>query len=181
MKAVVFIDVQYDFVNGIFGSEHASHVAEQIMPFARKCADNGWYLYGTRDTHKRNYLQTLEGQKLPIKHCIEGTNGWKILTELNGILDDAAKVGLGVVYDKHTFGSKKLVEVLELAASRKGIDEIILCGFCTDICVISNALMLRAALPNTKITVMKNLCAGTTKENHEAALKVMTSCQIDVV
>lgn len=227
MKAVVFVDVQKDFIDGALRNERAIEVTPKIVEFAKQCiADHNCKLYATRDTHDKTdtlpesadgtipemdvgYLTTLEGRKLPVEHCVEGTPGWMIDDRLMDVFFAGfAKDEVGVedkehpVYNctfvnKPTFGSFDLAEIIyedDIAAVNKHnylqgvlhchkktlLEEIVLCGFCTDICCISCGLLLRAKFPNTKITVMKDLCAGTTKENHEAALKVMQSCQIDI-
>ena len=207
MKAIVFVDVQKDFIDGALRNEKAIEVTPQIVEFATECVKPGNYkLYATRDTHERSeavseqlsdnswrtlyskgYLYTLEGQKLPVEHCIEGTDGWMIDDRLMDVVE-----GKCTFVNKPTFGSFDLAEVIKEDIDKfneyhkncnddfEPFNEIILCGFCTDICCVSCALLLRAKFPNMKITVMKDLCAGTTIENHEAALKVMQSCQIDL-
>ena len=219
MKAVVFVDVQKDFIDGALRNERAIEVTPKIVEFAKKCAaDPDCKLYATRDTHQKTkynkrvetkiddvtdpvrivdvpvtgYLASLEGTRLPVEHCIELTDGWMLNDKLMEVLD-----GKCTFVNKPTFGSFDLAEIIyedDIAAVNKHnylqgalhchkktlLDEIVLCGFCTDICCISCGLLLRAKFPNTKITIMKDLCAGTTKENHEAALKVMQSCQIDI-
>ena len=192
MKAVVFVDVQKDFIDGALRNEQAIAVTPKIVEFAKKCAaDPDCKLYATRDTHQKTkynvdlygegtpydgYMMTLEGKKLPVEHCIMMTDGWMINNRLMEVLD-----GKCTFVNKPTFGSFDLVEIVNEDFETDKLDEIVLCGFCTDICCISCGLLLRAKFPNTKITVMKDLCAGTTKENHEAALKVMQSCQIDII
>ena len=192
MKAVVFVDVQKDFIDGALKNETAIEVTPKIVEFAKKCAtDPDCKLYATRDTHQKTkynvdlygegtpydgYMMTLEGKKLPVEHCIMMTDGWMINNRLMEVLD-----GKCTFVNKPTFGSFDLVEIINEDFETDKLDEIVLCGFCTDICCISCGLLLRAKFPNTKITVMKDLCAGTTKENHEAALKVMQSCQIDII
>jgi nicotinamidase-related amidase len=196
MKAVVFIDVQKDFIDGALRNKKAIEVTPKIVDFAKECVEKDYKLYATRDTHEKTklnyhfegnervdeyisgYLSTLEGKKLPVEHCIEGTDGWMIDDRLMDVLD-----GKCTFVQKPTFGSFDLAKVIqeEFEDENKILDEIIICGFVTDICVISNALLLRAKFPNTKITVMKDLCAGTIDENHESALKVMTNCLIDII
>ena len=194
MKAVVFVDVQKDFIDGALRNEQAIAVTPKIVEFAKKCAtDPDCKLYATRDTHDKTdvlpesadgivpekhvgYLTTLEGRWLPVEHCIIMTDGWMIDNRLMEVLD-----GKCTFVNKPTFGSFDLVEIVNEDFETDKLDEIVLCGFCTDICCISCGLLLRAKFPNTKITVMKDFCAGTTKENHEAALKVMQSCQIDII
>lgn len=202
MKAVVFVDVQKDFIDGALRNERAIEVTPKIVEFAKKCVeDPNCKIYATRDTHQpaglfkymlqdgtavesQGYLGTLEGEKLPVVHCIEGTDGWMIDDRLLGVI-----LGHSTIVNKPTFGSFDLVKVMdEDLPKHRGetlttfglFDEIVICGFCTDVCVVSNALLLRAKFPNTKITVMKDLCAGVTPESHEAALKTMQMCQIDV-
>ena len=228
MKAVVFVDVQKDFIDGALKNEQAIAVTPKIVEFAKQCAaDPNCKLYATRDTHEKSdslpesadgtipekhvgYLATLEGQKLPIEHCIEGTPGWMIDNRLMDVffagyvkdetcVEDTERLIYNCTFvNKPTFGSFDLAEIIyedDIAAVNKHnylqgalhchkktlLDEIVLCGFCTDVCVASNALLLRAKFPNTKITVMKDLCAGVTPETHEAALKTMRMCQIDVI
>lgn len=235
MKAVVFIDVQKDFIDGALKNAKAIEVTPKIVEFAKKCAaDPEFKLYATRDTHAvtkyapnhdsqidpggelypvSGYLATLEGKKLPYEHCIEGTSGWMIDNKLmdaffagyakdeTGLEDKDHPVYNCTIVNKPTFGSFDLAEIINEdffetyqyienlhcnvkclpRVNGEKLNEIILCGFCTDICVVSNALLLRAKFPDVKITVMKDLCAGVTPESHEAALKVMQSCQIDVV
>ena len=200
MKAVIFIDVQKDFIDGTLRNEKAIEVTPKIVDFAKECVDaycndvaSYIKIYATRDTHEKTkmiyhfegnervdepltgYLSTLEGRKLPVEHCIEGTDGWMIDNRLMEVLD-----GKCTFVNKPTFGSFDLAEIIVEDFEDKDLSEIVLCGFVTDICLLSNALLLRAKFPNTKITVMKDLCAGTTDENHEAALKVMQNCQVEV-
>lgn len=193
MKAVIFIDVQKDFIDGALQNKKAIEVTPKIVDFAKECVENGYKLYATRDTHektiycfklvdnklndipKSGYFTTLEGRKLPVEHCIEGTDGWMIDNRLMEVLD-----GKCTFVNKPTFGSFDLAEIIAEDSENEDLNEIVLCGFVTDICLLSNALLLRAKFPNTRITVMKDLCAGTTDENHEAALKVMQNCQVDV-
>lgn len=167
-KAVVFVDVQNDFITGTLGSESAQKVLPAIIKFAKKAKEHGWGMYATRDTHGSDYMSTLEGANLPVKHCVSNTDGWQIAEPLRGMLDDSN------VVDKPTFGSFPLARKMK----ELNYDEIVLCGFCTDICVVSNALLLRAAMPNTKIAVARDLCAGTSEAAHESALAVMQSCMV---
>lgn len=174
MKVLVVVDAQVDFVTGAL----ANSVAEERIPAIKErvaaARENHEMVIFTQDTHMENYMDTLEGEKLPVEHCIYQTEGWEIVEELR---DEAA---LRVL--KPTFGSFDLID--RVVAFRNAFNEdveIELCGFCTDICVVSNALLLRAAMPDAKIVVNEGLCAGTTKENHDAALAVMRSCQIDVI
>ena len=172
-KILIIIDAQIDFVTGALGTQEAKDTVSKIKKFAKKF--DGKILM-TQDTHDdRTYLSTQEGIRLPVKHCIIGTEGWEIVPELRGIKADK-------VYTKNTFGCRGLAE--ELSGFTHGAGEdltIYLCGFCTDICVVSNALLLKAFLPEANINVMENLCAGTTRENHEAALRTIRNNQIDIM
>lgn len=202
MKVVVFVDVQKDFIDGALRNEQAIAVTPKIVEFAKKCVDDDdCEIYATRDTHEQSicsldketgvmtpisgYKATLEGQRLQKDHCIEGTNGWMIDERLL----DALQIGYSAdnqptfactFVNKPTFGSFDLAEIIDEDFKNKVLDEIVICGFCTDICVVSNALLLRTKFPNTKITVLGGLCAGTSAEAHKNALKTMTSCQIDI-
>jgi len=201
MKAVVFVDVQKDFIDGALRNEHAIEVTPKIVEFAKKCVDEGCMLYATQDTHEKTgyanvecfeqemqlevnsgYMATLEGHNLPVEHCVDGTDGWKVDSMLADVLFGHCKF-----ITKRTFGSFDLANLLERdgfgkdeAEKHTGEDEIILCGFCTSICVLANAVILRAKFPNVKITVLKDLCACVTDDSHEAALTALAMQQIDV-
>ena len=169
-KILVVVDMQNDFIDGSLGSAEAVAIVPAVKEKIRKEAAQGTKIIFTRDTHPVNYLETFEGKKLPVEHCIKGTPGWEIREEL--VIEDA------VVYDKPTFGitdwNQKLGALTES-------DEIEVCGLCTDICVLSNALILRAYYPDIKITVDSAACAGVSPETHNAALASMRCCQIDVI
>lgn len=174
MKILVCVDCQVDFTTGALANPIAEKRVPAIKERVAAARENHEMIIFTQDTHMEDYMDTLEGEKLPIEHCIYQTEGWEIVKELK---DEAALCVL-----KPTFGSFDLID--RVVAFRNAFNEdveIELCGFCTDICVVSNAILLRAAMPNTRITVNERLCAGTTKKNHEAALAVMRSCQIDVI
>ena len=169
-KILVVVDMQNDFIDGALGTAEAvaivPKVAEKIKNF------DGTVLY-TRDTHEENYMETQEGKNLPVSHCIRGTEGWQIRTELQ-------QAGAMVV-DKSTFGSRTLAEKLVEMNWEEAIESITLIGLCTDICVISNAFVIKAFLPETPIIVDAACCAGVTPESHERALEAMKVCQIAVV
>lgn len=197
MKAVVFIDVQKDFVSGgALAYRHPNgDIVPDIVKFARKCRAEGCALFATADTHEKTvfaegsdvpaegYLATLEGKRLPVEHCIKGTEGHKIV---DGLLrdGDTTLIPRGHIVQKNTFGSRNLTGAITFAIMRdmeEPIDKIVLCGFCTSICVVSNALYLRAQFPDTPIEVVENLCGDIDEASHKAALAVMRNCQIDVV
>ena len=197
-KLYIVIDVQNDFVSGSLGSEKAQEVTPKIAKFLASVKDNPETvgIWATRDTHCDEntkdpffginvsefevYENTLEGQKLPVRHCIKDTDGWQIVPSV------AQYVNLNKIFDKPTFMSEWLGRIVvghgRANAVNLGqcIDEIVIMGFCTGICVISNALYLRGLMPNTKITVLDDLCACVNEDTHKAALTVMGCCQIDV-
>ena len=162
MKVLVVVDMQNDFIDGALGTKEA----EAIVPFvADKIRNFDGMVLSTRDTHFENYLETQEGKNLPVKHCIKGTDGWQIVPGL--------ETGNCEYIDKPTFGWMNWNGLDEK-------DELELIGVCTDICVVSNALILKAKYPEAAISVDASCCAGVTPEKHKAALETMKSCQIDV-
>ena len=174
MKVLVCVDLQNDFIMGSLANPAAEKIITPIKERIIAARQNKEMVIFTQDTHDADYLETLEGQKLPIEHCIYGTEGWEIVDELK---DEAALCVL-----KPTFMGFDLINRIETVAAAMNEDvEIEVCGVCTDICVISNLLMLRSAFRNGIIKVNKNLCAGTTKEKHEMALEIAKSCMIDVI
>ena len=173
-KILVVVDMQNDFITGSLGTAEA----REIVPRAAEKINNfGGRIILTKDTHKEDYLNTQEGRSLPVEHCIEGTRGHDICDELKGF----KSIEKAAVYEKGTFGSYTLAEALKEEHERTGqLEEIELCGLCTDICVVSNALIIKAYLPEVKVAVDSSCCAGVTPEKHKAALEVMRSCQIEV-
>ena len=172
-KILIVVDMQNDFVDGALGTKEAEKITENV---AQKIHDFDGDIFVTFDTHFDNYLQTLEGEKLPVPHCIEGSNGHKLNKDVAAALEQKNYTAL----KKYTFGTFEIAEILKQTAPAPEM-EIELIGLCTDICVISNALILRAAFPNIKITVDASCCAGVTPEKHLAALETMRSCQIDII
>ena len=170
-KILIVIDMQNDFIDGALGTKEA--VA--IVPAVKAKIENfdGPVLF-TRDTHEICYMETQEGKNLPVPHCIRGTDGWQIRPEL-----DALRTTEPI--DKPTFGSKELGTILTEMNAKEEIGSITLIGLCTDICVISNAMLVKAFLPEVPIIVDSACCAGVTPESHENALKAMQVCQIKVV
>lgn len=186
MRVLVVVDVQKDFVDGALGSI----AAQSIIPYMRKrirdYADGETLILFTKDTHEENYLETFEGVRLPVEHCVRGTPGWSLVKDISTLADGYSNFLIysdeEVIHSrilKDTFGSTKLVEILKQYENE--ITDITFMGFCTDICVISNVLLVKAFMPNIRIIVDASCCAGTTLEKHLAALEVMKSCQIDVI
>lgn len=168
-KLLVVVDMQEDFISGALGSKEAEMIVPAVVE--KIAAFDGDVVY-TRDTHSENYLETAEGKKLPVIHCVKDTPGWQIHPEVY----QAGEGKTVAVIDKPTFGSAELGSF----AVAGGYDAIELVGLCTDICVISNALYLKAHLWETPIAVWKDCCAGVTPDSHANALAAMTMCQIDI-
>ena len=171
MKILVVVDMQNDFIDAALGTKEAQAIVENVR---KKIEGFEGKKIFTRDTHKPDYLNTLEGKNLPVKHCIEGSEGWQISSALPVSDDDK-------IIDKPTFGSKELGLYLEDLAKDNTIDEIEVIGLCTDICVISNALLIKAFLPQIPVTVDSSCCAGVTPKSHETALEAMKMCQINII
>ncbi len=167
MKFLVVVDMQVDFIFGSLGSDMAKAIVPSVLEKVKNF--DGEVIF-TRDTHFDDYLSTQEGKNLPVQHCVKDTNGWQICDELKPFAKN--------VVDKITFGSVELPNIIR--EYNVEIDEIELCGLCTDICVISNAMILKASFPEVKIIVDGKCCAGVTNESHETALSAMKAVQIEV-
>lgn len=170
-KILLVIDMQNDFINGALGTPEAEAIVDRVAEEIAKYPAGD--VIATRDTHPENYLETQEGRNLPVVHCVEGTLGWELHPKIAAVLKNA------VVIDKSTFGSKELAEKLALLAELDELD-VTLVGLCTDICVVSNALLVKAFLPETTVRVIADCCAGVTPESHRAALETMRMCQIQI-
>ncbi|MBR6737744.1 MAG: cysteine hydrolase [Clostridia bacterium] len=167
MKYLIVVDMQVDFITGSLGSKDAEAILDNVV---EKVKNYDGRIIFTRDTHFSNYLTTQEGKKLPVVHCVKDTLGWNI--------HGALKPYANLVIDKITFGSVDLPNVIK--DFNEEIEEIELCGLCTDICVISNAMILKSAFPGVRISVDKECCAGVTKESHNTALNAMKAVQIEI-
>lgn len=172
MKILVVIDMQNDFITGVLGNAETASVVDKVVnkinDFHKSEKDGR--IIATLDTHFENYLSTQEGKNLPIPHCIKGTNGWNLVDKIKSALSEN-----DVMINKETFGAIDLPDVIRKMGD---VDEIRLVGVCTDICVISNAMILKAAFPEVPIKVTSSCCAGVTPESHENALNAMKICQI---
>lgn len=169
MKVLVVVDMQNDFIDGSLGTKEAVRILSAVKKKIELYRKNGDIVIFTRDTHFENYLSTQEGKNLPVVHCIKGTDGWQISSELD--------IADSVVFDKPTFGSCELAQHLQ----KNSPEEIELIGLCTDICVISNAMIIKAALPEIPVSVDASCCAGVTPQSHKNALEAMKMCQIKVI
>jgi len=182
IKILTVIDAQVDFIDGCLGTRQARKAINKLLEFVWNFDGR---IFATQDTHGENYLETMEGKILPVPHTIKGTEGWEFDSDLKDAFK--SKEIPPYVVTKSTFGSlvlpdKIIDQMKEYDLGDRGKNlHITIVGFCTDICVISNALILRAAFPDAEIEVVKDCCAGVTPEKHEAALNVMSSCQIRVV
>lgn len=177
-KVVITVDMQHDFVDGELGTKEAREIvpriAEKLLEYEKEDYNSRPYIIFTQDTHGLGYLETFEGKHLPVVHCVKNTPGWCIVDEL---FPHAL-----YVIEKKTFGYSRWYDVINDYMKRsRGKTEIEIFGVCTDICVISNALVLHTLFPEIPITVDASRCAGTTPEKHKAALEVMKSCQINVI
>ena len=165
---LIVVDMQNDFVDGALGSPEAVAILPAV---ADKIKNHEGKIIFTRDTHEDDYMETREGKYLPVPHCIKDTDGWQIRAELDGLRKTEP-------IDKLTFGSKELVEVL---AREENIESVTFIGLCTDICVISNAMVVKAFYPELRLIVDAKACAGVTPESHKRALEAMKVCQIKVI
>lgn len=173
-RLLIVVDMQNDFVDGALGTQEAKEIVANVLAKVR--GFDGTVIY-TRDTHEADYLTTQEGTLLPVEHCIRGSAGWNLIGPLAGMAEaDGSKV-----FDKVTFGSKELIAYLVELDKKDPIGRIELIGLCTDICVISNALAIKAWLPEVPIVVDAACCAGVTPETHENALRAMSVCQVEIL
>ena len=170
MKVLAIIDMQKDFIDGALGTKEAVSIVPKVAARLKKAREDGETVVFTRDTHHADYLSTQEGRKLPVPHCMEGTAGWQI--------DAALPVLDAPVFDKPGFGSLALIDYLKGLPELESVEFI---GLCTDICVISNALLVKAFYPEATITVDAAACAGASVEGHKIALSAMKTCHIDIV
>ncbi|MBR1422814.1 MAG: cysteine hydrolase [Ruminococcus sp.] len=171
-QILVVVDMQNDFIDGSLGTAEAQDI---VGSAAEKIRGFDGDIFVTYDTHFENYLETAEGKKLPVEHCIKGTDGWR----LNDAIAAALQGKNYTAVEKNTFGSVELPQLIKEAAGEEDIS-VELIGLCTDICVVSNALVIKANLPEVPISVDAGCCAGVTPAAHEAALETMRSCQIDI-
>lgn len=173
MKYLIVVDMQKDFVTGVLGTVEARRILPAVTAKVREF--DGRVIF-TRDTHRDNYLETQEGKYLPVPHCIQGSEGWQLMDPLEEIRTAQNLT----VYDKVTFGCPELARDLVRINEEEPVTSIELIGVCTDICVVSNALVIKAHLPEVPVYVDPACCAGVTPEAHEAALNTMRSCQIQI-
>lgn len=184
-KLLICIDCQNDFIDGVLGSEQAVDTVPNIVKKIEEFNDG--IIITTQDTHESNYMETPEGKSLPIPHCIRGSEGWEINSDVMNAIQERIKIeGISTInVQKPTFGSIALANVIDNIVRSTDEDvNIEICGFVSSICVISNALLIKTMLYDlnrVNISVIKDCCAGLNDYNHEAALEVMKSCQINII
>lgn len=191
MKVLIVVDMQNDFIDGALGSEEAKAVVPKVAEAIRATADTQTLILFTQDTHNHNYMDTQEGHNLPIPHCVLHTPGHEINSEIieayNSVKDSTLKVEDFYNYyttpfiEKPTFGSLKLMNMLFNLDQKQKIEEITLMGVCTGICVLSNAILAKAVLPEVPINIAADYCACVTTESHKTALEAMKLCQINTI
>ena len=174
-KILISVDMQNDFVDAALGTKEAVAIVPAVCEEIQKDYD---LVIATRDTHHEDYLATNEGKHLPVVHCVENTEGWMLNEEVGNALKER---GSFIIIDKLTIGSEELVQVLKDHDEREPIESITLIGLCTDICVVTNALLVKTAFPEIPVMVKADCCAGVTPETHDAALKTMQMCQIEII
>lgn len=171
-NVLVVVDMQKDFIDGALGTKEAVSIVDDVVKIIE--GFDGTVIY-TKDTHHENYLSTQEGKNLPVEHCIKDSDGWQLDAKIEKVRNPEDKV-----FEKGTFGSKELATYLAQENEKEPIQEITLAGLCTDICVISNAMLIKAFVPEVPVKVLKNCSAGVTPESHDNALEAMKMCQIAV-
>ena len=174
-RFLIVVDMQNDFIDGALGTKEALAIVDGAAERIHACREAGYRTIATLDTHGEDYLDTAEGQKLPIRHCIRDTEGWQINHKIMKALGDC------ILLEKPTFGSTRLPELVRASLAPDDRLHIEVLGLCTDICVVSNVLLLKAHFPEARIAVNTGCCAGVTPAKHEAALETMCSCQIDMI
>ncbi len=173
-RYLLVIDMQKDFINGSLGTKEAQAIIPNVVQRIRKSIEEGRQLLFTQDTHSEDYLATSEGRHLPVLHCQEGTEGWR--------LHDAIAPYAKETLQKPSFGYPELATILKKDKDDSGVHlDISIVGLCTDICIVANAILLRCHFPESTLRVYANCCAGVTPDRHDAALKVLEACQIEVV
>jgi nicotinamidase-related amidase len=180
-KILIVVDAQYDFIYGALKNEDAIKTIPNLVKKIRSF--DGEFILATKDTHSEDYLKTKEGEKLPVVHCVKGTPGWELEPNVQSALTDSSLRNMYVnIIEKPTFGSFDLLSNIQSLVENDDELDITIVGYCTDICVVSNALMIKAAFfDRANVTVDASCCAGVTPDSHKAALETMKMCQINVV
>lgn len=174
-KVLVVVDMQNDFITGSLGTSEATQIVENVVKKIEDYKKAGYPVFYTRDTHEANYLETEEGKNLPVEHCIKDTWGWQIEDRIAKVITDETPI-----FDKETFGSVALGQKIKSLFDKDKNLEVEVIGLCTDICVISNALLIKAFVPQIPVFVDKSCCAGVTIKSHLEALETMKMCHIHI-
>ena len=178
-KLLVVIDMQNDFIDGALGTKEAREIVSRA---ADKIAEHKGPIFYTMDTHTEEYLNSAEGRKLPVKHCIKGSEGWKLNDRIKEAIEHSESFPDWTrEFEKPTFGSVTMAKELKEFVEEEIVDSVEIIGLCTDICVISNALLLKAYYPELMIAVDESCCAGVSYETHKNAIEAMRQCQIDIL
>jgi len=174
MKLLIVVDMQNDFIDGVLGTKEAQEIIPNVNEEIKRCREEGYTIVFTRDTHFEDYLDTQEGKNLPVEHCIKYTHGWQISDKID------SNIRRDYVVDKNRFGYSDWYNFIGYKRVND-LEEIELIGLCTDICVISNAMILKSEFPETIVKVNSSCCAGVTPERHQIALEAMKACQIEII
>lgn len=178
-KILIVVDMQNDFIYGTLGTKEAEMIVDNVIKKIKEYIKNNNSVYFTMDTHNENYLKSQEGINLPVEHCIKGTNGWNLESEIK-LLSESYLQKNKIIFEKNGFGSLELAETIRTHYLDSSDTEIEIIGLCTDICVITNAILLKTYMVNSKIIVDANCCAGVTSNSHLEALNTMEMCQINI-
>ena len=174
-KVLVVVDMQNDFITGSLGTEEAQSIVKNVKRLINQARKNDDFVVATKDTHfMKSYFATQEGENLPVIHCIKHTEGWEICDSIKDLIYDDE------IFEKTSFGSIKAMKYVASLAEEYDLD-VLFCGLCTDICVISNVVLLKAIAPEVRISVKENACAGVSPEKHDATIEVMRSLQVNIV
>lgn len=177
-KILVVVDMQNDFLSGSLRNQEGQEVIQNVVEKIKKYKKDSQEIYVTMDTHNEEYLETQEGRFLPVEHCIKGQNGWELDKVVQEELKDYPNIKF---FEKPSFGSIELGEYIKQINKNKKIDEIEFIGVCTDICVISNVVIVKAQVPEVLLTVDASCCAGVNQRKHEATIEVMKSLQVNII
>lgn len=178
---LIVIDMQKDFIDGALGTKEAENIVENVLNKIEEYIKLNKSIYFTMDSHELNYLLTQEGKKLPVEHCIKGTDGWELDSRIKELIDEYKLDEKNIIFEKNGFGSITLANLLSKTYEDSDKTNIEIVGLCTDICVITNAILLKTYMPNSNISVDASCCAGVNQKSHIEALNTMKMCQIDII
>ena len=181
-KILVVVDMQNDFIDGALGTKEAVHIVPNVINKIKDYKDKGNTIYFTKDTHEGNYLDTQEGHNLPVPHCIRNTKGWELHPQIEHLSEELqSTLDERIIFEKGIFGAEALAQTLRERIKDASQTEIELVGVCTDICVLSNAILLKTYMPEVVVKVDEACCAGVTPQSHKNALEAMKMCQIQII